>query len=95
LLPIPSIAEFNYLLLKIEDVHCAKLLTYGCPGSQVKKLTALYTREEKKKTPPYNIAGEKLIAMQMENLLLREKLTKASQILNEEVFLWMKDRLPG
>jgi hypothetical protein len=33
----------------------------------------LYTDEEKKNTPPYSIAREKLIAMQMENLLLRGK----------------------
>jgi hypothetical protein len=62
---------------------------------QVNKLTALYTREEKRNTPPYNIAGEKLIAMQMENLLLRGKLSEATQIFNEEVFLWMKESLPG
>jgi hypothetical protein len=41
---------------------------------ELKNLTALYTKEEKKDTPPYSIAREKLIAMQMENLLLRGKL---------------------
>jgi len=48
-------------------------------------LTALYTREEKRNTPPYSIAREKFTAMQKRNLLLREKPTKASQTLNEEV----------
>ena len=46
---------------------------------------ALYTKEEKRNTPPYSIAREKFTAMQKRNLLLREKPTKASQTLNEEV----------
>jgi hypothetical protein len=46
---------------------------------------ALYIKREKGNTPPFSIAGEKYIAMKNGNLLLREKLTKASQILNEEV----------
>jgi len=46
---------------------------------------SLYTREEKRNTPPYSIAREKFTAMQKRNLLLREKPTKASQTLNEEV----------
>jgi hypothetical protein len=44
----------------------------------------LYTKREKGNTPPYSIAGEKFTAMKKGNLLLREKLTKASQTLNEE-----------
>jgi hypothetical protein len=42
-------------------------------------------RREKENTPPYSIVREKFTAMQKENLLLREKLAKASQILSEEV----------
>jgi hypothetical protein len=57
----------------------------GEPGRQLKNLTALYTKEEKRNTPPYSIAREKFTAMQKRNLLLREKPTKASQTLNEEV----------
>jgi hypothetical protein len=45
----------------------------------------LYIRREKGNTPPFSIAGEKYIAMKNGNLLLREKLAKASQTLNEEV----------
>jgi hypothetical protein len=46
---------------------------------------ALYTGGEKRNTPPYSIAREKFTAMQKRNLLLREKPTKATQTLNEEV----------
>jgi hypothetical protein len=42
-------------------------------------------RKEKGNTPPYSIAREKFTAMQKRNLLLREKLPKATQTLNEEV----------
>jgi hypothetical protein len=52
---------------------------------QLKNLTALYTKEEKRNTPPYSIVREKFTAMQKRNLLLREKPTKATQTLNEEV----------
>jgi hypothetical protein len=38
---------------------------------KVTKLTALYIRREKGKTPPYSIAGEKFIDMKKRNLLLR------------------------
>ena len=48
-------------------------------------LTSLYIKEEKRNTPPYSIAREKFTAMQKRNLLLREKLAKATQTLNEEV----------
>jgi hypothetical protein len=51
----------------------------------VNKSRTLYTKEEKRNTPPYSIAREKFTAMQKRNLLLREKPTKASQTLNEEV----------
>jgi hypothetical protein len=47
--------------------------------------TALYIRREEGNTPPYSIAREKFLAMQKRNLLLREKPTKTSQTLNEEV----------
>jgi hypothetical protein len=39
--------------------------------TKLKNLTALYTEEEKKNTPPYSIAGEKFLDMQKRNLLLR------------------------
>jgi hypothetical protein len=54
-------------------------------SNNLQNLPALYTREEKRNTPPYSIAREKFTAMQKRNLLLREKPTKASQTLNEEV----------
>jgi hypothetical protein len=53
--------------------------------NNLQNLPALYSRKEKRNTPPYSIAREKFIAMQKRNLLLGEKLAKATQTLNEEV----------
>jgi hypothetical protein len=60
-----------------------------------KKARTLYTKKEKRNTPPYSIVREKFTAMQKRNLLLREKPTKASQTLNEEVSQWTVQNLPG